>query len=160
MEVHKNRVVTFEYELRVDKKRVAASPEGGSIAVLVGHAHWLPPGLEEMLVGRGPGPFEVIVPPECGVGEHAREKVNVVGRGEFPADASLEVGEEFHAWDESGKLVAVRVVTVEADRVTVDANPELAGKELVYWGEIRAVREARPEETEHGHVHGAGGVEH
>lgn len=56
--------------------------------------------------------------------------------------------------------VAVRVVAVEGDQVTVDTNPEYAGKTLVYRGGIHAVREATPEEVDHGHAHGAGGVEH
>ena len=160
MEVRENTVVTFEYELRVDGEVVDASPEGEPVTVLVRHAYWLPPGLEKALVGRGPGPFEVIVPPDRGAGEHDPGKVSVVRREEFPGGASIEAGEEFHARDEGRRPVAVRVVAVEGDEVTVDANPELAGKELAYWGEIHAVREATAEEVDHGHVHGAGGVEH
>lgn len=160
MEVRKNRVVTFEYELRVDREIMDASPEGEPVTVLVGHAPWLPPGLEEALVGLPPGPFRFTLPPERAAGAHDSGKVAVVGHGEFPPGASVEVGEEFHARDESGKPVAVRVVAVEGDRVTVDANPELAGKELSCRGEIHAVRQATPEEIVHGHVHGEGGVEH
>jgi len=160
LEVRTNRVVTFEYALRVDGERVDASPEGESVTVLVGHGPWLPAGLEEVLVGHEPGPFEAVVPPECGAGEHDPEKVRVVGRGEFPEGALVEEGGEFYARDDGGRPVAVRVVAVEGDRVTVDANPKLAGKELSYRGVIHAVREAMPEEIEHGHVHGEGGVEH
>lgn len=160
MEVRMDTVVTFEYELRVDGEVVDASPEDGPVTVLVGCAPWLPPGLEGALIGRNAGPFESVVPPERGAGEHDPERVSVVGREEFPPDASIEVGEEFHAQDGNGDPVAVRVVAAEGGRVTVDANPELAGKILSYRGVIHAIREATPEEIEHGHVHGAGGVEH
>jgi FKBP-type peptidyl-prolyl cis-trans isomerase SlyD len=160
LEVRENTVVTFEYELRVDGEVVDASPEGEPVTVLVGHALWLPPGLERVLVGRNPGPFEAVVPPERGAGEHDPGKVAVVGREEFPEGSSLEEGEEFHAQDEGGRPVAVRVVAVEGDRITVDANPEYAGKALEYSGEIQSVREAAPEEMDHGHVHGEGGIEH
>jgi FKBP-type peptidyl-prolyl cis-trans isomerase SlyD len=35
----------------------------------------------------------------------------------------------------------------------MDFNHPLAGKDLFFKGEIVAVREATPEEIEHGHVH-------
>lgn len=160
MEVRENTVVTFGYELRVDGERVDASLEGEPVTVLVGNAPWLPLGLEGALFGLSPGPFRVTLPPERAAGTHDPGKVAVVGRGEFPEGSSVEGGEEFHAQDEGGRPVAFRVVAVEGDRVTVDANPELAGKTLGYEGVIHGVREATPEEVEHGHVHGEGGVEH
>ena len=53
-----------------------------------------------------------------------------------------------------------RVTAVNGDLVTLDANPKWAGKTLEYSITIHAVREAEPEELEHGHVHGEGGVRH
>jgi len=160
LEVRKDTVVTFEYELRVDGEVVDASPEGEPVTVLVGHAPWLPQGLEGVLVGHVPGPFRVVLPPERGAGVHDPEKVAVVGREEFPEGSALEEGEEFYAQDAGGRPVAVRIVAVEGEEVTVDANPEYAGKTLEYEGVIHAVREATAEEVDHGHVHGEGGVEH
>lgn len=160
LEVRQNMVVTFGYELRVDGEMADASPEGEPVTVLIGHAPWLPPGLEEALVGLSPGPFRVTLPPERAAGTHDSGKVVVVGREEFPDESSVEEGEEFYAQDEDGKPVAIRVVAVEGDRVTVDANPRLAGKTFEYEGVIRDVREATAEEVEHGHVHGEDGVEH
>lgn len=160
LEVRKDTVVIFGYDLRVDGEVVDASLEGEPVTVLVGHASWLPTGLEEALVGLSPGPFRSSVPPERGAGTHDPGKVAVVGREEFLTDAFIAVGEEFHAQNEGGRPAAVRVVGVEGDLVTVDANPEYAGKTLKYEGEIHAVREATPEEIDHGHVHGTGGVEH
>jgi FKBP-type peptidyl-prolyl cis-trans isomerase SlyD len=44
--------------------------------------------------------------------------------------------------------------------VTVDANHPLAGKPLNFDVTIREVRDATPEESQHGHVHGPGGHHH
>jgi FKBP-type peptidyl-prolyl cis-trans isomerase SlyD len=44
--------------------------------------------------------------------------------------------------------------------VDVDLNHPMAGKSLDFDVEILEVREASAEEIEHGHVHGAGGVQH
>lgn len=160
MEVRENTVVAFGYELRVDGEVVDASPEGEPETVLVGHAPGLPPGLEGALVGLSPGPFRVTLSPERGAGLHDPGKATVVGRGEFPEGSPVEEGEEFYALDEGGRPVSFRVVAVEGDRVSVDANPEYAGKTLVYEGVVHHVRDATPEEVDHGHVHGEGGVEH
>lgn len=160
MEIQTNTVVSFEYELRLDGRVVEASHEREPVTVLIGHASWLPPGLEEALVGLSPGSFRVSVPPERAAGVRDPGRVAVVGREEFPDESSVEEGEEFYAQDEGGRPVAFRVVAVQGDRVTVDPNPELAGKTLEYEGVIHGVRRATAEEVDHGHVHGEGGVEH
>lgn len=159
-EVHRNTVVRFEYVLRIDGEKADSSPDGEPVTVLCGHAPSRPPGLEAALLGRPPGYFRIVLPPERAAGAHDPLKVTTASRGEFPADARVEVGESFYATDEGGIPVTVRVVAVEGDRVTVDSNPEFAGKPLEYEGTIHSVREATPEEVDHGHVHGEGGVEH
>lgn len=160
MEVRPGTVVTFEYALRVDERVEDSTPEGESVAILYGHASVLPPGLESALLGRTSGPFRIGVPPERAAGVYDPGKVVTVGRGDFPTGVALEVGEEFHARDGDSAPVSARITAIEGDRVTVDTNPEYAGKVLEYEGVIHSVRGATPEEIEHGHVHGEGGVAH
>lgn len=152
--------MVFEWELRVEGEVIERSPEGYPVAVLYGHAHGLPPGLEGVLAGRRAGAFRVELPPEEGAGVHDPEKVVVADRDEFPEGAEVREGESFHAGTEDGRPVSYRVVAVEGDWITLDANPEFAGKALLYGGVIHAVREALREEMEHGHAHGEGGVAH
>lgn len=158
MEVRPETVVSFEYVLRVDGRVVDASPRGDPVTILYGHSPALPSGLEGILVGLAPGPFQVVVPPELAAGPHDPEKVMTVDRGEFPTGAVMEVGEEFYAQDENGTPITAQIVAIEGGRVTVDTNPEFAGKTLEYTGVIHGIREAAPEEIKHGHAHGDDGI--
>lgn len=55
---------------------------------------------------------------------------------------------------------AVTIQKVGMSVVDVDLNHPMAGKDLHFDVEIVDVREASPEEIEHGHVHGEGGHHH
>ncbi len=160
MKVRPGCVVTFEYVLRVDGCVEDSTPPGEPIAILHGHGYSLPPGLEDALVGLSTGYLRAVVPLERAAGPFDPEKVTTVNRADFPLGAVLEVGEQFYLQDDGGRAVAVRVIAVEGDRVTVDANAPFAGKTLEYEGWIHGVREATAEEMDHGHVHGEGGTEH
>lgn len=159
MNVASNTVVTLEYTLEVEGEEAEATHEE-PVSFLYGHSHHLPRGLEAAIHGLPAGPFRRSLPPEEGYGSYQPERVSVADRGDFPSDTALEPGSEFYAQDADGSPVAVRVTSVEGDRVTVDANPRLAGKTLEYRGVIHRVREATPEELDHGHAHGEGGCHH
>ena len=55
---------------------------------------------------------------------------------------------------------AVTIQKVGMSVVDIDLNHPMAGKDLHFDVEIVDVREASPEELEHGHVHGDGGHQH
>jgi FKBP-type peptidyl-prolyl cis-trans isomerase SlyD len=61
--------------------------------------------------------------------------------------------------DGSGARV-VTVVDVSPETVTVDANHPLAGETLHFDVSVKGVRDASPEELQHGHAHGPGGHHH
>lgn len=158
--VTENRVVKLEFALEVDGEIIDETLAGEPLVVLWGHAHALPPGLEEALEGCPEGEFQVSVPPERGVGSHHPEKVSQARLTDFPLGSMVAVGKEFLTRDGEGHPVGARVTAVEGEQVTVDSNPRLAGRTLAYTGLIHEIREATVEEIEHGHVHGEGGVEH
>ncbi len=160
MKVAPNTVASIEYVLRVEGEVVDSSPEGERILFLHGEGHALPPGLEGALAGKESGPLRITLAPDEAVGEYEPDKVFTAKRGEFPGDAKVEVGGEFYFEDEGGTPVAAKIISVDGDDVTLDSNPELAGKTLEYEVVIHEIREATDGEVEHGHVHGEGGVEH
>ena len=54
----------------------------------------------------------------------------------------------------------VTVIKVGKFMVTVDLNHPMAGKTLNFALEVIDVRQATPEEIQHGHAHGVGGHHH
>lgn len=160
MKVAPNTVVSIEYVLLIECEIVDSSPDGERAVFLHGHGHALPPGLEDALVGRGVGAFRIKLAPDAGAGEYDAGKVFTAKRRDFPEDAEVEVGEEFYSEDDGGTPVAARIVAMDGNEITLDANPELAGKTLEYDGVVHEVWAATEEEISHGHVHGEGGVEH
>jgi FKBP-type peptidyl-prolyl cis-trans isomerase SlyD len=66
---------------------------------------------------------------------------------------------QFQANTEQGPRV-IKVVGVQGDQVTIDANHPLAGQTLNFDVKVVGVRDATSEERAHGHAHGAGGHHH
>jgi FKBP-type peptidyl-prolyl cis-trans isomerase SlyD len=154
-----DRVVSIRYELRDDKGAVLDSSEGEALAYLHGHDN-IVDGLEAALTGLGTGDRrEVVVEPADGYGEREGEP-HRVSRSMFPADEPLEAGMQFVGEEDDGSLFPFWIAKVERAHVWVDRNHPLAGVRLHFAVEVTGVREATPEELEHGHPHGAGGHHH
>ena len=69
-----------------------------------------------------------------------------VPRSNFEDGTPVEVGMQFQASTADGQVCLVRVIAVTDEIVTVDANHELAGKQLTFDVEILEVREATEDE--------------
>ena len=160
MQIAAETVASIEYELTDDAGEVIDTSKGGEPLAYLHGAGNLIPGLEAELEGKSSGDaFQVRVAPEDAYGERHEGMVQSVPRSEFPEDAEIQVGAQFHATTPSGDHI-VTVVAVEGDAVTLDGNHPLAGKHLTFDVQVVEVRAATPEELEHGHVHGPGGHAH
>ncbi|PMR69898.1 FKBP-type peptidyl-prolyl cis-trans isomerase [Halomonas heilongjiangensis] len=160
MQIAQNSVVAFHYTLTNDAGEVLDSSEGREPLTYLHGAGNIIPGLEKELEGRAAGDkLTATVQPAEGYGEQQPQLVQEVPRDAFQGVESVEPGMQFQAQTQGGPLM-VTVTKVEGDTVTVDGNHPLAGQILNFDVEIAEVREASQEEIEHGHVHGAGGVEH
>lgn len=104
------------------------------------------PGLEAALEGKAAGSrFTVTVAPKDAYGEYDEQLLVHVPREQFDSDAPIEAGMKFQAATRGGPMI-VTIKEVGSDIVTVDGNHELAGKTLLFDGEIVAVRDATAEE--------------
>lgn len=157
MTITKNAVTSIDYTLTGDDGQVIDSSSGRPpLEYIHGNGHLIP-GLESALEGKSVGDaLQVKIAPADAYGEHNPKLIQPVPRKNFGGMEKIEIGMQFQARTPDGVHV-VRVVGVDDEHVTVDANHPLAGKTLNFDVKIVSVREARPEELEHHHVCNSGG---
>ena len=157
MEITKDRVVSIHYELTNPEGEVLDSSKGRDpLTYLHGHGNLIP-GLESRIEGWSVSHAEdVHVPAAEGYGDHDPSKTIPAERSQFPAEAQIEPGVQFQAQGPQGPMV-VRVVKVEGEKVTLDANHPLAGVDLKFAVEVVDIREGTADEIAHGHPHREGG---
>lgn len=159
--IAEGKVVSIHYTLTLADGRVVDSSSGGDPLAYLHGAGNLVPGLERQLSGREEGEqLEVEVQPREGYGEIDASGNHVLPRQAFPADAQIRPGMGFHAEDEQGNLMQMWVTGVSDEEVQVTSNHPLAGEVLNFAIEVVDVRDASPEEKDHGHPHGPGGHAH
>jgi len=158
--IGKHSVVSIHYTLRDDAGEVMDSSEGREPLAYLHGENNLIPGLESELQGKTAGAkFQATIEPKDAYGEINEDFIQTISRQMFQGVENVEPGMTFVAQGEGGHQRQVRVVEVEGDDVTIDANHPMAGKTLHFDVEVMEVREATPQELEHGHVH-AGGHNH
>jgi len=156
-----NKVVTFNYTLKDENGQILDSTmNDGPYTFLSGYNQVLP-GLETTLGGMIIGSKKNIklLAAEA-YGEYDEGAVQTVKREFFPEEAELEIGLTYYAHTPEGKHLQFVINKIENDDITVNFNHPLAGKDLMFDVELLDVREATPEEINHGHVHGPGGHHH
>ncbi len=160
MQIADRNVASFHYTLTNDGGDVLdSSREREPLAYLHGAGN-IVPGLEKAMAGRESGDtFKVDVEPQEGYGPRHEELIQTVPMKAFQGVPEVKPGMQFQANGPQGPML-VTVADVNGDEVRVDGNHPLAGQTLHFDVEVTDVREATEEELTHGHVHGAGGVEH
>ncbi len=153
MKIQDNCVVAIHYTLTNDDGEVIDTSEGRDpLRYLQGHGNIIP-GLEQALLGLVVGDsLSVVVEPEDGYGTKQDSLIQAVPREAFEGVDVIEVGMQFQAQTAQGPI-PVTVIAVDGESVTLDGNHELAGVRLNFAVKIEDVREASPEELDHGHVH-------
>lgn len=159
MKVEKDRVVEFHYTVSEQGQEPTESSVGQApMAVLIGHNNIIK-GLEDAMDGHEVGDkFDVDVAAADAYGERREGMTQRIPKKHFQG-AQLTPGMQAVLQTNFGPR-AVTIEKVGMTVVDVDLNHPMAGKDLHFSIEIIDVREASTEELEHGHVHGAGGVEH
>ncbi len=90
-------------------------------------------GVEGLSVGES---ITVTIAPEHGYGPHRPEMLLVIPRAQFPAHLSAQVGDKYQVPDPTGRVSVLTVTDVNEENVTLDANHELAGKDLIFEIEL------------------------
>lgn len=90
-------------------------------------------GFERAVVGMHPGEAKTATfGPEDGYGVPQDNLVFVVDRQRVPAHLDPKVGQRYHIRQVERSPLAVTVMAVSAESITLDGNHPLAGKELTF----------------------------
>ena len=155
--IAKNKVVSLSYCLKdAQGEELDRADNDKPLEYLHGMGE-LVPGLENALTGLKVGDKkDVTVKPEEGYGEVMSDLKMQVERKMFPADQKIAIGMQFMAELGDGRKHPFRVVEMQEDNINIDGNHPLAGQTLHFSVEVMGLRDAKPEELEHGHSHGEG----
>ena len=90
-------------------------------------------GFDEAIPGMAVGEKKTInIAQENAYGEKNMEAIIEFPKANIPPDMNLEVGMRLQLQNEAGNPIPVVVIEVKEEAVILDANHELAGKELVF----------------------------
>ncbi len=154
MQIAKDKIVTINYTLTDDDKKVLDSSQGQKPLVYLHGAGNIIKGLERELDGKtASDQLQVTVTPEDGYGLSKPELVQTLSKSLFEGVENIQVGMQLQAHDDQGNSQIITVRKIENDQVTIDANHPLAGQTLHFDVSVEDVRDAAPEELEHGHAH-------
>ena len=153
--IGENKVVSLAYTLRLANGEIVDYSEAGEPLEYLHGAGNIIPGLETALGGLSVGAAkDVEIEPEDGYGAYDPEDVQTVPLSMIPKDVKLELGMELVVSDEQGNFMEAFVREIGPQHVVLDFNHPLAGQKLFFSVEVVDVREATPDEIEHGHPHG------
>ena len=156
-QVAKNVVVSLEYTLTVDGEVVDYSNKEEPLEYIQGHDQIIP-GLENALNGMAVGESkQVTVVASEAYGEVDQEAIIEVNRSDFPAEVPMEIGTEVQVRNMDGHVLDARIASIGGDKIKLDFNHPLAGKNLQFDVTVVGLRDATEEEIEHGHAHGVMG---
>lgn len=149
MNISNNKMVTFHYILKDSQGKILGSSEGKAPLEYIHGKGLIISGLESALEGKTVGDkFTVVVEPKDAYGEYEPSLVAEISKSQFDEGTVIEPGMMFRASTPDGGFLTVKVTKIEGDKITVDGNHELAGKQLTFDVEIVDVRDATEEELQ------------
>ena len=149
MAIVENQIVSIEYEVR-DGETVVDSNIGGTPLVFMFGKGQIIPGLESGIANMNVGDKgEVPVKAADAYGEYNAEAKQEVPKDQF-SGIDLELGMSLYGQGEDGGTVQVAVKSLTDDKVTIDFNHPLAGKELAFAVSVSMVRDASADELSSG----------
>ena len=99
------------------------------------------PGFEAAVIGMSTGEQKtVVIPADDAYGPHLEELVADIDRKDLPEGMNPEPGEQLEVVHEEGQTIPVVVVGVTSEKITLDANHPLAGRELTFDIRLDAIQ--------------------
>ena len=125
--------VHVHYTGKLDDGTVFDTSEGRDpLAFTVGSGQVVP-GFDEAVSGMQVGDSKTVrIGPGDAYGEHREDLILDVPTEQLPEGLEPEVGMELGLRGQDGQTMPVRVASVGAEAITLDANHPLAGKSLTF----------------------------
>lgn len=170
MQIGQKKVVSVTYILHSSKdgsERVMVEETGteNPMVFLFGSGQLIP-AFESNLMGLTEGsPFSFSIEAEQAYGLLEDDALVRVPDDMFKVDGVLDlevlrIGNMVPLLDREGNQLVARIAAIDEGTVLLDFNHPLAGHDLHFSGSVVGVREASPEELEHGHAHHPGMHDH
>ncbi|MGL5196218.1 MAG: FKBP-type peptidyl-prolyl cis-trans isomerase [Chroococcales cyanobacterium] len=94
-------------------------------------------GFEQAVLGMSPGESKTEkIPADEAYGPHREEMVVEVERQQLPDNIPLDVGQQLQIQQAPNQIIPVVITAISESKVTLDANPPLAGKDLIFEIEL------------------------
>jgi len=141
-QVKNGDTVKVHYTGRLSNGEQFDSSRGGEpLAFTVGEQQVIA-GFEESVLGMKVGETKTInIPPEKAYGPKSEDLIIQVERGDQPEEIEPEIGMQLEARLSNGMTTVVTISGITEEFVTIDANHELAGEELVFDIELMEIGE-------------------
>tara|TARA_B100000401_G_scaffold413794_1_gene334223 strand:- start:1055 stop:1480 length:426 start_codon:yes stop_codon:yes gene_type:complete len=141
MKVEQNKNVSVHYTGKLkDGSVFDSSVDREPLNFTVGEGKLIP-GFEQGIVGMGVNEKKLIeIPFNEAYGEVKEELIQEVSKSNLPSDLTPEVGMQLQSNGQDGSTILVTIVKVEEDKIVVDANHPLAGKDLLFDIEVVEIK--------------------
>lgn len=132
MPVKEGDKVKLHFSGKLKDGRIFATTEGKEPVEFKAGVGEILPGIDEKLVGmKRNEEKEIAVPPEKGFGERKEELVIKVAKDAFKGK-EVEAGQRINVQTQEGQTRPAQVVKIGEEKVTLDLNHPLAGKETTF----------------------------
>ena len=158
MKIEKDSVVTLQFKVADTLGRLVEQSREPTVYLHGGYDNTLPK-IEAALDGQEAG-YQVTLQlkPQDALGVRDESLTRTIPKAEFPP--GVKVGGQLEGHTDEGHAHVFHVVKIKGDKVLLDGNHPLAGKELRFSIKVVGVRAATAEEITHRHVHGEHGHHH
>lgn len=140
-EVRKGDTIQVHYTGKLSDGTIFDSSDGKEpLEFAVGSGQVIA-GFDEAVVGMTVGESKVVnIPVAKAYGERNEEMVITAPIEHVPPDLNPELGMRLEMGGAHGEVIRVVVTEISESHITLDANPPLAGKDLIFEIEIVGIR--------------------
>ena len=100
------------------------------------------PGFENGVIGMEIDETKTVnIPCENAYGPHNPQQIIEIERDQIPSEMKIEVGQQLQMSADDGQALIVTVAELSNDKVKLDANHMLAGKDLTFEIKLVSIKE-------------------